>query len=395
VIEHLKAYVRWQVEWRRARAAGETLDAVLDGAPQLAPLSINLDLTTACNYACDHCVDMEILNLGVRHDPDVLLEALAVLAERGLRSVILIGGGEPTVYPRFVEVVKHLKALGLTVGLVTNGGRLDRVLAVADVLGRGDWVRLSLDSGTDATFQAMHRPRRAISLDDICAWVPQIKQANPAISVGFSFIVVWPGSTANDTAIHENLDEMVPAARRAKAYRFDYISFKPFLTRAETNNAEVVELLRRDEGLRTVTARIRANLDEAASLNDDTFAVIESTNLKVLQNGTYRNYSGQPHTCHMTYFRQVLSPLGVYLCPVYRSVPQARIGDKDAYATPAAMRDAVHNTLRLVESFDAAAECREVTCLYNHAHWFIEDLIEHPEKLDGLQPGPERSDVFL
>ena len=41
--------------------------------PDFAPISINLDLTTACNYACDHCVDLDILNTGIRFDHDKLL----------------------------------------------------------------------------------------------------------------------------------------------------------------------------------------------------------------------------------------------------------------------------------------------------------------------------------
>ena len=76
-----------------------------------APMSINLDVTTACNYRCDHCIDWDILNSKWKHDEDDLRASLAQMAARGMRSVILIGGGEPTVHPRFVEFVKFLKEL--------------------------------------------------------------------------------------------------------------------------------------------------------------------------------------------------------------------------------------------------------------------------------------------
>ena len=49
-------------------------------APDAAPLSINLDLTTACNYACDHCIDWEILNSGVTHDEAVLRASIVEMA---------------------------------------------------------------------------------------------------------------------------------------------------------------------------------------------------------------------------------------------------------------------------------------------------------------------------
>jgi wyosine [tRNA(Phe)-imidazoG37] synthetase (radical SAM superfamily) len=395
VIDHLREYVRWSAAWRREQAAGATLDALLERAPDHAPLSINLDVTTACNYRCDHCVDMEILNTGVRYDHDKLKDSLVELQRRGLRSVIVIGGGEPTVYPGFEDVIRHMKGIGLKVGIVTNGSGMKKVLEVADVFDEQDWVRLSLDAGSDETFQAMHKPRKAITLDEICAGIAPVKEKNPKVRLGFSFIIVWSDCEANDAKIHANVHEIVLAAERARRARFDYISFKPFLTRAERNNAEIVGLTQEEDRLAPIMAEIRRQVDQAKTLATDTFKVIESTNLKVLENGTYRNYTDQPVHCHMQYFRQVLSPLGLFNCPVYRHVDAALIGQKHAYADPPSVRETQKSTLRLIEGFNAHEECKEVTCLYNHVNWFVEDLIRNPEKLEALQPSAERNDYFL
>ncbi|MCA8920721.1 MAG: radical SAM protein [Planctomycetes bacterium] len=394
MLPRFKDYVRWQARYRKGLTEGKSIDELLEGAPDQAPLSINLDLTTACNYRCDHCVDMDILNKNIRYDDDKLFEGLKVMAERGLKSVIVIGGGEPTLYPRFNEAIELMKGLGLKVGIVTNGSRMDKILEVAHLFEPEDWVRLSLDSGSDEVFQAMHKPRKGVTLDQICAGIPPIKAKNPNFTIGFSFIIVWKNCEANDFEIHENVQEIVSAAERAKKHQFDYISFKPFLNRAEVNNAEVVELSKEDQELQKVMADIRARVDEAKKLATDSFRVIESTNLKVLENGTYRNYTEQPKTCHMTFFRQVLSPLGTYNCPVYRHVAHAKVGENDAYA-PDAQRATLHSTMKLIQDFNATTECREVTCLYNHVNWFVEDMIEHPEKLEALQPSAERNDYFL
>ena len=48
---HLVDYVRWQRGVREAAARGRPGPEL----PTHGPLSINLDLTTACNYRCDHC----------------------------------------------------------------------------------------------------------------------------------------------------------------------------------------------------------------------------------------------------------------------------------------------------------------------------------------------------
>lgn len=386
-IGRLREYVLWQAARRSGDAA-----ALL---PARAPLSINLDLTTACNFLCDHCVDLEILNTGISFEHGRLRDSLALMAERGLRSVIVIGGGEPTVYPGFGDILGLIKDLGLQVGVVTNGSRLERVTEVADRLDERDWVRLSLDSGSDELFQAMHRPRKAVTLDQICEKVRQLKAANPKLRVGFSFIIVWRDCEAHDVAIHENVHEIVLAARRAREYGFDYISYKPFLTRASSNNAETVGLAREEDRLPAILAGIRAQLDLARELAGDGFAVVESTNLRVFENGSYRDFSRQPRQCHMQSFRQVLSPLGVFNCPVYRNVEAARIAGRHAYATAEGFEEALGSTAGLIESFAADTECSEVTCLYNHANWFIEELIEDPSRLDALAPADERGDYYL
>jgi hypothetical protein len=323
------------------------------------------------------------------------MDSLRNLARRGLKSVILIGGGEPTVYPKFTDVVRLLKDLKVQVSIVSNGSGNKKILEVADRFGPEDWVRLSLDSGSDDVFQKMHKPRKTITLDEICEGVPPIKERNPKLIVGFSFIVTWRDAEINDAKIVENIHEIVLAAERARRYRFDYIAVKPFLVRAPRNNAEIVGLSSRRSDFQETAARIRAAVNDAKKLETPAFRVYETTNLKVLENGTYRNYMDQPKTCHMQFFRQVVSPLGLYNCPVYRNQPHGRLGEKHGYADPAASRESMGGLLNLIQNFNASEECKEVTCLYNHVNWFIEDLIENPEKLDRLPSSPDRKDYFL
>ena len=374
------------VQWARNRE---------DPMPAWAPLSINLDLTTACNYACDHCIDFDILNSGINHDDAELRASLAGMAERGLKSVILIGGGEPTVYPKFREIVRFLKALELQVAIVSNGSRNDRIHEVIDCLDENDWIRLSLDSGTDATFQAMHKPKLPITLEDICAWAPRWRKANQKPRIGFSFIITWTGALrAPDTpAIVENIEEMAQAARLAHDHGFDYISFKPFLIRAE-DGAEVLDPERARVELEGLVGRIRAQLDQARTLQSDRFAVVESTNLRVLAEGSWRDWTNQPRTCHMQALRQVLSPQGLWNCPAHRGVPHARIDDRTAFGDASTARRAADQTQACLDRFDASQACREVTCLYHDVNWWIERAIADPSLLDAA-PAIEGEDYFL
>ncbi len=379
----LEHYVNWQIALR-AGGAADGVDFDPDKVPDFAPLSINLDLTTACNYQCDHCVDLDILNTGIRYEHDKLMSSLELMAKRGLKSVIVIGGGEPTLYPKFAEAIRFMKELKLQVAIVSNGTGNKKIAEVADCMDSQDWVRLSLDSGTDPTFQAMHNPRKDFKLEDICAVVPSIKAANPDLTVGFSYIVTWQGAFINDTNIVENLHEIARAAKLARDNEFSYISFKPFLTRDELNNAEVIDI-KAQQNLANTIERIQEQLEEAIQLESDTFKVHRSTGLKAMLQGKTQSLAKQPRQCHMQFFRQVLSPLGLYNCPVYRNQEHGLLGDKNAVADELSYEVTRATTASLIKSFNATSNCEKVTCLYNDVNWWIEHLIENPAELAELK----------
>jgi len=330
----------------------------------------------------------------VRHEDDRLRAALDELVRRGLRSVILIGGGEPTLHPGFPSMVAFLKDHGLQVAVVSNGSRNDRILEAAPRFTRGDWVRLSLDAGRDATFQAMHRPRgRGITLEGICGSIARIKACNPDLVVGFSFVIVWKGASRDGTPLLDNVDEIPGAAELARSSGFDYISFKPCLMRTG-EGAEVVAASGGKECGTTLAARIRAGLDAAGSLESGSFRVLRSLNLKVFLEGRCEDFTHQPRVCHMQALRQVLSPLGTFNCPAHRGVPRARLGSAAVWAEEGG--EARTATARLLDTFRADRECREVTCLYNPVNWFLEGMIASGEDLDdALGIHPTLGDFFL
>ena len=388
--EHVADYLRWRRDLARARAEGRPDPE----PPARAPISINLDLTTACNYRCDHCIDWDILNTKHRHDEETLRSSICTMVERGLRSVILIGGGEPTIYPGFAEFVRFLKDLEIQVAVVSNGSRGDVLLEVADAFTPRDWVRLSLDAGSNELFRAMHKPvKRSLSLDEICEWVPRIKARNPRVEVGYSFIIVWEGASREQAQLRENVHEIAMAAERARRSGFDYIALKPVLERAP-DGAEVMDpgAARAQEA---VIARIRAEVEKARALADSRFAVRVSTNLQVLEEGRWREYTRQPRTCHMQALRQVLTPMGTYNCPAHRGVERARVAGADAYANDAQARATGVALSSLMDRFDASRECAEVTCLYHGVNWWLEKLAQEPGGEVALEPGDERGDFFL
>ncbi|MBN1978808.1 MAG: radical SAM protein [Anaerolineae bacterium] len=102
-----------------------------EGVPPLT--SFYLYLTNACNLRCRHCwitptfVDGEP-SPGECLDVELLKRAVAEAKPLGLRSAKLTGG-EPTLHPRFVEIVDYLTSEGLSLTMETNGTLIDATLA--------------------------------------------------------------------------------------------------------------------------------------------------------------------------------------------------------------------------------------------------------------------------
>lgn len=380
VLSRVKEYVRWQQKVRMG---------VKIEVPNLTPISLNLDLTTACNFQCGHCIDLGMINSKGKYDHDTLLVSLTNMIEHGLCSVIIIGGGEPTLYPRFVEIVRFLKNRGIKIAISSNGSQGKVLYSIIKYLKPEDkdWLRLSLDAGINDTWQKIHKPVSKNTLEEICAWVPKMRNLNPQLSIGFSFVITW-GKVKNEKRgdVVENIDEIITATKLARKYGFSYISLKPFLTRFESNSVETINPIET-----SLITRISKVINKAKEYETNNFKVIESTNLKVLKDNNWRDFTHQPKTCHIAAFRQVLSPVGLFHCPGFRGIEKSYIGDKNIYCNDNAKKAIVN----ILSNFNASKECVDCTCLFNQVNWWIEKAINGEIDVNNIKPTEERFDYFF
>ncbi len=122
----------------------------LDG---YSPTLLNLDLvlTWRCNLACPMCnlrqpqhVDAFAPHQGQLTPAEWRAVLDDVRQSFPLRPNINLLGGEPTLYPGFLEVAAYAKQLGLRCTFVTNGTRLERLAEPLVAMGL-DVVVVSLD----------------------------------------------------------------------------------------------------------------------------------------------------------------------------------------------------------------------------------------------------------
>jgi hypothetical protein len=368
VIGRLQAYIRWIRAFRKGEGEKDILS--------ITPVSINLDLTATCNFACPHCVDSGIINTGKRLETQSLLNSIDFLVQNGLLSVILIGGGEPTLHKGFEKIVEFLKLKNLQVGIVTNGSNLKPLINIASILEKKDWVRLSLDAGSESTFQQSHRPNARISLKSILKQADVLKSKNPDVSLGYSFVIVWEGIHINGKPLYANIHEMTDAVRLADRYGFDYISFKPCLVRLPGSLKESLLTHCRDGNENAIIHRLKRNLQAARQCCSEDLSILESVNLTALIENAVDEMKHQPKTCHMQPFNTIVTPSGIYHCPAFRGVEKQRIAAPEGYLNSYQFKNTAKTLSKSLRSFNAEKECSVVACFYHHVNWWIENFIE-------------------
>lgn len=120
----------------------------------LYPISVEMTLTNQCNLKCVYCSDNDLRSRQGKTTAmslETIKSLFADLAKGGTKGVVLEGGGEPTLYRDFAEVVSCARENGLHLGLITNG----TVHLPEELLPEFEWIRVSLDASTAEEYLAL------------------------------------------------------------------------------------------------------------------------------------------------------------------------------------------------------------------------------------------------
>ena len=110
-----------------------------------APFQIVWNITKACNFKCIHCYE----NAGKKADDelttDEIIEGIDKLSRLGVAS-IAFSGGEPTVHPGIIDLIKHASEDGMYVSMATNGFKTAKIERAKEFADAGLlFVQISLD----------------------------------------------------------------------------------------------------------------------------------------------------------------------------------------------------------------------------------------------------------
>lgn len=93
-------------------------------------LCMRLDTNYNCNLRCLYCYSYS--EKKVKMDPMPLEEVKEIIdqaCELGLKSIVYLGGGEPTLYPEFIPLIEYIHSKNVIPVIFTNGLLMTETLA--------------------------------------------------------------------------------------------------------------------------------------------------------------------------------------------------------------------------------------------------------------------------
>ena len=103
-------------------------------------ISTHISPEGSCNLNCSYC-SVKKRSKTHRIELNTIKDYIEKLMTRGLKAVIITGGGEPLLYPHINELTQWIKEKGLSLALITNGTCTDKL----DDWSVFSWVRVSIN----------------------------------------------------------------------------------------------------------------------------------------------------------------------------------------------------------------------------------------------------------
>lgn len=117
-----------------------------------------LQITSKCNFTCDHCCFSHGFNRGKHGDYYIMKKAIMWYSYID-NSYVTIGGGEPTNHPRFFDLLRLCLQRFENVHMVTNGSNTPAMKRLYNILTDQDYPDLFDDMDDDEKDVAMNAYR--------------------------------------------------------------------------------------------------------------------------------------------------------------------------------------------------------------------------------------------
>ncbi len=287
-------------EWTEKKDSWET-------AKDIYPIYVEISPVGACNHRCTFC-SVDYIGYKTRTLPyEALIDCLGDMAQRGVKSVMFAGEGEPALYKKLPEVLDYCSSVGLDTSITTNMVPFTEK-NVGSFVRNFSWIKTSINAGTAKSYAAIHGTKEKdfdLVLRNFEMTVRERNTGSHQCVIGGQ-IVLLP----------ENAHEVTVLARTLRDIGVDYLVVKPY-TQSLYGESRAYNGLKYDE--------YHHLSDELEGLQTDTFKIVYRRNTMDKLNESDRPYD---KCCATPFFWAYLMANGdLYGCSAYLENDQFKIGN--------------------------------------------------------------------
>lgn len=185
----------------------------------VAPITVDLALTTACTFHCEYCYAhaCQVQPKAKAWTWEIIKETFETFAEIGVKAISLVSDGESTCNPHWVEAIEHAATCGLDVALGTNGWLCDDE-ALRRILPHLTYLRFNVTGAMRDRYCKIHGVNQDVYeqvLDNIRA-ATQLKRLHGyETTIGMQMVF-----------LPRYIDQVLPLCGLAKGLDVDYLVIK-------------------------------------------------------------------------------------------------------------------------------------------------------------------------
>lgn len=253
---------------------------------RIAPITIDMALTRACNFGCHYCYAMLQENDRQIITKPIIYNFLEDCAEIGVKGISLVSDGESSISPVFADTIIRGSELGLSMACGTNAFVLKKPI-LEEILPHMTYLRVNISAGEPEAYARIMGVKEA--------WFERVKQNirdmvaikkknNLRVTIGLQMVLM-----------PEYEDQVLPLARLGKELRPDYLIIKHC---SDNEDGDLGVDYSKYE-------KIHNTLREAESLSDDEYRVV--VKWSKINSGSKRSYQ----RCYGAPFQIQLSGSGL------------------------------------------------------------------------------------
>lgn len=318
------------------------------------PIYVEISPVGHCNHRCTFCA-VDYIGYKARSiDTMTLMQCLTQMSNKGVKSVMFAGEGEPLLHKEIDLLVKCASSVGIDVAFTTNGVLLDKIY---DVLDRIKWIKVSLNAGNEEDYERIHKAKKG---DWGRVWENlqgAVRRRKEFTKIGVQAVV-----------LPDNIQSLESLVRIAKATCLDYVVLKPYSQHTSSLTKEYKEVTYHEQlqGLLTLKEKYETAV----------FKVIVRTT-------AMEDWDAQEHkykTCHATPYMwaYIMATGDVYSCSAYLLNNEFNLGNINEQSFSSIWEGAKRRShLTYMATLDIS-KCR-LNCRMNQVNKYLDKVVNPPE----------------